>query len=153
MSAVMPNDWKSLPGKKAGSHGGWLRGGPCRGRHQKDFAKIHALKSRWPCRGHKLRMKLLIIGVRSYRAKLTRVMREQKRTESVEEGLPTAELRKQLTERVTGYGVRKHKTGTKPPDKHREMKNCPRVTQLSDGPEPMSLTILLHSGNTLLLTS
>lgn len=115
MSAVMPNDWKSLPGKKAGSRGRWLRGGPCHGRYQKDFAKIHALKSRWPCRGHKLRMKLLRTGLRSYRAKFTRVMREQKRTESVEEGLPTAELGKQLTERVTGYGVQKHKTATEAP--------------------------------------
>ena len=81
MSAVTPTDWKSLPGKKAGSRGRWLRGGPCHGRYQKDFAKIHALKSRWPSRGHKLRMKLLRTGLRSYRAKLTRVMREQKRTE------------------------------------------------------------------------
>lgn len=62
-----------------------------------------------------MRMKLLRAGLRSYRAKLTRVMRKQKRTESVEEGLSTAELGKQLNERVTGYGVRKHRTGTEAP--------------------------------------
>ena len=60
-------------------------------------------------------MKLLRAELRSYRAKLTRVMREQKRTESVEEGLSTAELGKQLNERATGYGVRKHRTGTEAP--------------------------------------